>query len=96
LNESEAGVDLVLIETLGFSYVNDTILVLISRNLRKTSSELEVSVKRRSTPASLSFKGRGTKWSFDSHKGCHVTSVYYLEPFPIKELNKRSLKLIKN
>ena len=94
LNESEAGVDLVLIETFGFSYVNDSILMLISWNLHKKSSV--VSVKRRLTPASLSFKGRATKWFINSHLGCHVTSVYCLEPLPLKELTKRSLKPITN
>ena len=54
LNESEAGVDLALIETSLFSYVNDAVLMLICRKLHKKSSE--VSIKRRSTPASLSFK----------------------------------------
>ena len=54
---SEAGVDLVLIET--FPYVNDAILMLISRYLHKKSSE--VSIKTRSIPASISFKGKVTK-----------------------------------
>ena len=39
LNESEAGGDLVLIETPCFSYVNDAALMLISRNLRNKSSD---------------------------------------------------------
>ena len=42
-----------------YSYVNDAVFMLISRNLRKKRSE--VSVKTRSTPASLSFKGQATK-----------------------------------
>ena len=67
LNESEDGVDLVLTETPCFSYVNGAVLVLISRNLAQKSSE--VSIKTRSTPASLSFKDQATehttvKWSF--------------------------------
>ena len=49
LNESEAGGDRNLFASL----------MLISRNLHKKSSE--VSIKRRSTPASLSFKGQATK-----------------------------------
>ena len=43
LNESEAAVDFVLIETsLLFIYVNDAVLVLISRNLHKKSSEVSI------------------------------------------------------
>ena len=41
-NESEACVDLVLIETSLLSYVNDAVLVLISRNLHKKSSEVSI------------------------------------------------------
>lgn len=55
-NESEADAKLVLIE---ISYVNDAILMLISRNLNETSSD--VSTKTRSTAASFSFKGQETK-----------------------------------
>ena len=67
LNESEAGDDLVL-KPPCFSYANDAALMLISRNLHKKSSEL--SIKTRSTPASLSFKGQATKhttlkWSIE-------------------------------
>ena len=51
-NESEADAKLVLIE---ISYVNDFVLMLISRNLNETSSD--VSIKTRSTAASFSFKG---------------------------------------
>ena len=42
-----------------FSYANDAALMLIRRNLHKKSSE--VSIKTRSPPASLSFKGPATK-----------------------------------
>ena len=59
LKESEAGGDLVLIETSLLSHVNDAVLMLISGNLHMKRSE--VSIKTRSTPASLSFKGQGTK-----------------------------------
>ena len=60
LNEREAGVDLVLIETPHyFPYVSDAVLIVISRNLHKKSSE--VSGKTRSTPASLSFKDQAKK-----------------------------------
>ena len=60
LNEIESGVDLALIETsLIFFYFNDVVLMLISRNLHKKSSE--VSIRAKSTPASLSFKGQETK-----------------------------------
>ena len=54
-NESEADAKLVWIEI----YVNDAVLVLISTNLNKTSSD--VSIKTRSTAASFSFKGQETK-----------------------------------
>ena len=59
LNESEVGVDLALKKPPCFSYVNDAVLMLIRWNLHKKSSE--VSIKTRSTPASLSFKGQATK-----------------------------------
>ena len=59
LNESEAGVDLVMIQTSLFFYVNDVVVMLISKNLHNKSSK--VSIKTRSTPASLSFKGQVTK-----------------------------------
>ena len=59
LIENEAGVELVLIESSLLFYVNDTVLMLMSRNLHKKSSE--VSIKTRSTPALLSFKGQATK-----------------------------------
>ena len=55
-NESEADAKLVLIQ---ISYVNDAVLMLISRNLNKTSSD--VSIKTRSTAASFSLKGQETK-----------------------------------
>ena len=42
-----------------FSYVGDAVLMLISRNLHKKSSE--VSIKTGSTSASLPFKGQATK-----------------------------------
>ena len=38
LNESEAGDDIVLIETFLLFYVNDIVLMLISTNLHKKSS----------------------------------------------------------
>ena len=60
LNESEAGVYLALIwKPHWFSYVNDVVLMLISRNLHKKSCE--VSIEARSNPASLAFKGQVTK-----------------------------------
>ena len=59
LNESEAGGDLALIESSCFSCVNNAVLMLISRNLHNKSRE--VSIKARSPPASLLFKGRATK-----------------------------------
>ena len=55
LNESEAGVDLVLIETTLLSYVSDAILMLISRNLNKKGHE--VFIKTRSMTVSLLFRG---------------------------------------
>ena len=39
LNESDAGVDLVLIETSLLCYVDDSVLMLISSNLHKKGSE---------------------------------------------------------
>ena len=56
-NESEAGINLVLIDPPpppSFSHINDAVLMLISRNLHKKSSE--VSIRTRSTAASVSFK----------------------------------------
>ena len=41
-HEIEACVDLVLIETSLLSYVNDAVLVLISRNFHKKSSEVSI------------------------------------------------------
>ena len=61
LNESEAGGDLVLIETSLLFYVNDAVLMLISMNLHNKRSE--VSIITRSPPTSLSFKGRVTRHS---------------------------------
>ena len=55
LNESEAGGDLALIVTSLLFYVNDAVLMLMSRNLHNKRSE--VSIITRSPPASLSFKG---------------------------------------
>ena len=54
LNESEAGVDHVLVETSLPWYIDDAVLMLISRNLHRKS--IEVSIKTRSTLASLSFE----------------------------------------
>ena len=59
LNESESGVDLALLETSLLFYVNDVVLMLIRRNLHKKSSD--VSIKAKSTPTLLSFKGQKTK-----------------------------------
>ena len=42
-----------------FSYVNDVVVMLISKNLHKKGSE--VSIKTSSTPVSLSFTGQVTK-----------------------------------
>ena len=65
LNESEAGVDLVLIETCLFSLC--AVLMLIIGNLHKSS---EVSIKARSTPASLLFKDQATN---------HTTVKWYID-----------------
>ena len=59
LNESEAGVDLALIQLPPFCYVNDVVVMLISKNLHKKNRE--VSSKTRLTRASLSFTGQVTK-----------------------------------
>ena len=57
LNESEAGVDLVFVETSQLFYVNDAALrVIISRNLYKQSSE--VSTTARSPPAHVHSNAR--------------------------------------
>ena len=66
LNESEAGVDLVLIQTSLLLSCKCTKLALEQLDLHNKSSE--VCIKTRSTPASLSFKGQVTeqttvKWS---------------------------------
>ena len=59
MNESEAGDDLALIETPCIPYLNDAVLILISRNLPNKRSE--VSIITRSLTASLSFKDQVTK-----------------------------------
>ena len=56
---SKTGVDLVIIQYFLINYVNDAVLMLISRSLQIKSRE--VSTKTRPTPASLSFKGQATK-----------------------------------
>ena len=58
---------------VGFSHVNDAVIMLISRNFHIKRSE--VSIKTRSTPASLSLKGQATKhttvkWSIASYSFC--------------------------
>ena len=55
LNKGEVGDELFFYRNLPAFYVNDAVLMLISRNLHKKSSE--VSVKTRSSTTSLSFKG---------------------------------------
>ena len=57
-NESEPGVDLLSIET-SVLFLNDAVLLLLSRNLHKKRSK--VSNKTRSTTASLPFKGLATE-----------------------------------
>jgi len=59
LNESEAGDDIVLIETFPLFLCHDVVLKLISANLHKKSRE--VSIKARSPPAPPPFKGQATK-----------------------------------
>ena len=59
LNKGEAGGDLALIGTFLLFLCYDAVLMLISRNLHKKNNE--VSIKTRSHPASLSFKGQATK-----------------------------------
>ena len=60
-----------------FSYVNDVVVMLISRNLHKKSSE--VSIKAKSTPDSLSFKGQETK---DTTVKWSITHCNYFEQPP--------------
>jgi len=57
LNESEAGFDLVLIET-SLLFLRDAVLVPIRSNLHMKSSK--VFIKTGPTPASLSFKDQAT------------------------------------
>ena len=59
LNESEAGVDLVLIETSLLFLCKFLLISIRTHHLHKISSEL--SIKTTSTPASLSSKGQATK-----------------------------------
>ena len=53
-----------------FSYVNDALHIVVSRKLCTKSSD--VSIKSRSMPASLSFKGQATK---------HTTTKWSAEKF---------------
>ena len=59
LNESEAGVDLVLIETSLLLLCKFLLISMRTASLVKKSRE--VSIKARSTPVSLSFSGQATK-----------------------------------
>ena len=103
LNESETGVDLVLIEPsllFFFSYANDAVLMLISMNLHDKSSE--VSIKTRSTPASLSFNGQATKhttvkWSAHIFAmpiwSQNLPKLSYLELYPFGMSDKMTGRL---
>ena len=62
LSESEAGVDLVLIETLLHSLCKFLLISMRTASLTLEKSR-EVSIKTGSTPASLSFKGQAAKHS---------------------------------
>ena len=42
LNESEGGGDLVMIQTPSFSYVNDVVVMLISKKFHKKSSVVSI------------------------------------------------------
>ena len=71
LNENEAGGDLVLIETSLLFLCKFLLISMRTASLTKESRE--VSMKTRSPPASLSFKGQATKqatvkWSIHSHE----------------------------
>ena len=59
LNESEAGGDLVLIETPVLFLCK--LLSMSMRTASLTKEKREVSIKTRSFPASLSFKGQATE-----------------------------------
>ena len=61
LNESEAGVDLVLIETLLLFICTFLLISMRTASLTCIEKSREVSIKTRSPPASLSFKGQATK-----------------------------------
>ena len=78
LNESEAGVDHVMIQT---ALPNDVVVMLISKNLHKKSSE--ISIKTRSTPASLSFIGQVTK---------HTTVKWTIAIFHLSQIRDKLFK----
>ena len=65
---------------LGFSYVNDAVLMLVGRNLHKESSE--VSIKTRSTPASLySAKAKQRSTQLQNGSFEYLTGLYTCETF---------------
>ena len=61
LNESEAGGDLVLTETLVLFISKFLLISMRTASLTWEKQGVEVSIKTRSPPASLSFKGQATK-----------------------------------
>ena len=81
LDESKAGVDLVLIQTSLLAYLNDADVMIISRNLHKKSKD--VSIKARSTLASLSFKGQVSKPITVNF--CRVSSVGSNSTFTVSQ-----------
>lgn len=88
--ERWAGVDLVLIETSLLSYGNDALHIVVSRKLRTKSSE--VSIKSRSMPASLSFKGQATKHTTVKSS---IALVAWVSPKSLKILLYTKLHYIK-
>ena len=60
LNESEAGVDLIFMKT-SLVFFCKFLLISMIKALFLHNKNREVSIKTRSTPASLSFKGQAPK-----------------------------------
>ena len=79
LNESEADVDLVLMDTLPL-YLSEDENSIISR--RKP--------RRFSTPASLSFKGQATEPDLNAATLCSFTFYPELHSFTPKDISKKN------
>ena len=91
---SEAGSDLVLIQTLLLSHVNHAVLMLTSFHLHMKSNE--VCIKTRSPSASLPIQGQVTghttvKWAI-VYSLCKVCNVQQFENF--ENARKCEIKLL--